>query len=196
MATNSRPLAQVLLAGTWMVLSVLLGACEQSAHPVTVARHVWPGYEFMFLAQELGFIDPGEVEFTETSSASETLQLLLDGRVDGGALTLDEVLRAHSKGVALSVVLVFNVSAGADVLITRSKLGNLQDLRGHPDLFGHQLMITTVGFADQVAAAASLVMGQADEGLPVVIVRGVSYQPAENTSARHILRQPETDLFR
>jgi len=82
------------------------------------------------------------------------------------------------------------------VAIGLAGLTPVQDLRGQPDLFGTPLQITTVGFADQVAAGASLVMGQADEGLPAVLVRGLAYQPAENVSARHILRPPETDLFR
>ncbi|NIP68869.1 MAG: coenzyme F420-0:L-glutamate ligase, partial [Planctomycetales bacterium] len=71
----------------------------------------------------------------------------------------------------------------AGVAIGLAGLAPVQDLRGQPDLFGNPLQITTVGFADQVAAGASLVMGQADEGLPAVLVRGLAYQPAENASA-------------
>jgi coenzyme F420-0:L-glutamate ligase/coenzyme F420-1:gamma-L-glutamate ligase len=82
------------------------------------------------------------------------------------------------------------------VAIGLAGLTPVEDLRGHPDLFGQNLQHTTVGFADQVAAGASLVMGQADEGLPVVLVRGLAYQPGETVSARQLLRQPETDLFR
>jgi len=72
----------------------------------------------------------------------------------------------------------------------------VQDLRGVPDLFGRALQITLVGFADQVAAAASLVSGQANEGLPVVLVRGLPFQPDDTASARQIVRPPEYDLFR
>ena len=71
-----------------------------------------------------------------------------------------------------------------------------QDLRQQPDLFGRQLLITVVGLADQIAAAASLVSGQGAEGTPVILVRGLAYERAEASSARDILRQPENDLFR
>jgi coenzyme F420-0:L-glutamate ligase/coenzyme F420-1:gamma-L-glutamate ligase len=71
-----------------------------------------------------------------------------------------------------------------------------QDLRGQADLFGYRLQHTTVGFADQIAAAASLVMGQRDEGCPVVVVRGLTYESSDEASARQILRPRETDLFR
>jgi coenzyme F420-0:L-glutamate ligase/coenzyme F420-1:gamma-L-glutamate ligase len=82
------------------------------------------------------------------------------------------------------------------VAIGVAGLAPVQDLRGAPDLFGRTLQITLVGFADQIAAAASLVSGQADEGLPVVLVRGLPFVPDEHASAHQIVRPPEQDLFR
>jgi coenzyme F420-0:L-glutamate ligase/coenzyme F420-1:gamma-L-glutamate ligase len=69
------------------------------------------------------------------------------------------------------------------------------DLRGHPDLFGDLLQVTQVGLADELAAGASMVMGQADEGLPVVHVRGLPYTLREG-SLQELLRAAEDDLFR
>ena len=69
------------------------------------------------------------------------------------------------------------------------------DLRGSPDLFGQTLQTTVVGFADEVAAAASLVMGQAAEGMPVVLVRGLAWN-APTSAGRTLVRPPEEDLFR
>jgi len=71
----------------------------------------------------------------------------------------------------------------------------LQDLRGQPDLFGFTLRITQVGVADELAAAASLVMGQAAEGTPVVHVRGFPY-PLRESSLKELIRPKEHDLFR
>jgi coenzyme F420-0:L-glutamate ligase/coenzyme F420-1:gamma-L-glutamate ligase len=71
----------------------------------------------------------------------------------------------------------------------------LADLRGWSDLFGYTLRITTVGVADELAAAASLVIGQAAEGTPVVHVRGFPY-PLREGSLRELLRPKELDLFR
>src|SRR6266571_3546750 len=51
----------------------------------------------------------------------------------------------------------------------------LIDWRGHPDLFGRKLEVTETGFADEIAAAASLVQGQADEATPIVVVRGLRW---------------------
>ena len=71
----------------------------------------------------------------------------------------------------------------------------LMDLRGWPDLYGERLQITQVGLADELAAAASIIMGQAGEGLPVVHLRGVPYGSRDGT-ARELIRPIDQDLFR
>jgi coenzyme F420-0:L-glutamate ligase/coenzyme F420-1:gamma-L-glutamate ligase len=62
-------------------------------------------------------------------------------------------------------------------------------------LFGRKLEASVIGFADEVAAAASLVMGQADEALPAVLIRGLSWSASESRAAS-IVRSPNEDLFR
>jgi coenzyme F420-0:L-glutamate ligase/coenzyme F420-1:gamma-L-glutamate ligase len=69
------------------------------------------------------------------------------------------------------------------------------DWRGHPDLFGRKLEVTETGFADEIAAAASLVQGQADEATPIVLVRGLSWSAPDAPGAA-LVRPPEHDLFR
>jgi len=81
------------------------------------------------------------------------------------------------------------------VAIGLSGLPGLVDERGWHDLFGYTLKITVVGVADELAAAASLVMGQAAEGTPVVHVRGFPY-PLQEGSVKELLRPKEQDMFR
>lgn len=69
------------------------------------------------------------------------------------------------------------------------------DLRGQNDLFGNPLRVSSVGVADQIAGAAELLMGEAAEGLPVVILRGMP-KPVNPSNARALLRDPQFDLFR
>lgn len=71
----------------------------------------------------------------------------------------------------------------------------LLDLAGTPDLFGRKLRTTEVGLADEIAATASLVMGQAGEGTPVVLLRGLKLA-ARDGSAAELIRPREIDLFR
>jgi coenzyme F420-0:L-glutamate ligase / coenzyme F420-1:gamma-L-glutamate ligase len=79
--------------------------------------------------------------------------------------------------------------------IGMSGVPGLVDLRGREDLFGFKLKITQVGAADELAAAASLVMGQASEGIPAVHVRGFPY-PLRDSGTSELIRPKELDLFR
>jgi coenzyme F420-0:L-glutamate ligase / coenzyme F420-1:gamma-L-glutamate ligase len=87
--------------------------------------------------------------------------------------------RHGTVGVALGV-------AGVPALI---------DMRGRPDLFGRELRVTQTGFADEIASAASLLMGQANEARPMVLLRGLAWADAPAPAAT-LLRPPEEDLFR
>ena len=81
------------------------------------------------------------------------------------------------------------------VCIGLSGIPGVIDERGWQDLFGYTLRITVVGVADELAAAASLVMGQAAEGTPIVHVRGFPY-PLRESSLKELIRPKEQDLFR
>jgi len=86
-----------------------------------------------------------------------------------------------------------NGTVGAAIGI--AGLPGLEDLRGKPDLFGYTLQVTQIGAADELAAAASLMMGQAAEGTPIVHVRGFPYGLREG-SLKELIRPREQDLFR
>jgi coenzyme F420-0:L-glutamate ligase / coenzyme F420-1:gamma-L-glutamate ligase len=125
--------------------------------------------------------------------------LLLPENPDRSAETLRRGL-ATLTGIDLSVVI--NDSFGrpwrqgtAGVAIGVAGLPALIDLRGRLDLFGRKLEVSIIGFADEIAAAASLVMGQADEAAPVVLIRGLRWSASESTAAC-IVRSPNEDLFR
>lgn len=125
--------------------------------------------------------------------------LLLPEDPDRTAYTIRSALEARSS-VKLGVLIIDSHGrawrAGTvGVAIGLSGLPGLVDLRGSHDLFGYSLRITQVGVADELAAAASLVMGQAAEGTPVVHVRGFPY-PLREASLPELLRPKQIDLFR
>ena len=72
----------------------------------------------------------------------------------------------------------------------------IRDRRGEKDLFGYVLKVKQTAIADELSSAAELVIGQASEGIPAAIIRGYSYQIAENVSATDLTRPIERDLFR
>ncbi|MFO1084253.1 MAG: coenzyme F420-0:L-glutamate ligase [Reyranellaceae bacterium] len=81
------------------------------------------------------------------------------------------------------------------VAIGAAGLPSLLDLRGNPDLFGRILQVSITGFADEIAAAASLVMGQGNEAQPVVLIRGLRWSAPANP-ASHLVRPASEDMFR
>ncbi|MCW3995501.1 MAG: coenzyme F420-0:L-glutamate ligase [Candidatus Bathyarchaeota archaeon] len=72
----------------------------------------------------------------------------------------------------------------------------IRDRRGEKDLFGYTLRIKQTAIADELASAAELVIGQADEGIPAAIIRGYAYQTTEDSAATPLIRPKEIDLFR
>jgi coenzyme F420-0:L-glutamate ligase / coenzyme F420-1:gamma-L-glutamate ligase len=71
----------------------------------------------------------------------------------------------------------------------------LRDARGEEDLYGFHLQHTILSPADELAAGASMLMGQSGEGRPVIVVRGARYTPGEG-SVRELIRPKDMDLFR
>ncbi|MCS6907307.1 MAG: coenzyme F420-0:L-glutamate ligase [Anaerolineales bacterium] len=132
-------------------------------------------------------------------TAEEEWVLLLPEDPDASARRLREGLQAHF-GVSIGVMIVDSHGRAwrlgtVGVAIGLAGVPGLVDLRGQPDLFGYRLRITQVGVGDELAAAASLVMGQAAEGTPVVHVHGFPY-PLRQSRLGELIRPIEQDLFR
>jgi coenzyme F420-0:L-glutamate ligase/coenzyme F420-1:gamma-L-glutamate ligase len=125
--------------------------------------------------------------------------LLLPSDPDASCRALRDRVR-QATGAEIGVVI--NDSHGrawrngtVGVAIGVAGLPALEDLRGRKDLFDYTLQITQVAAADELAAAASLLMGQADEALPVVHARGFPY-PLRDSSLAELMRPKEQDAFR
>jgi coenzyme F420-0:L-glutamate ligase/coenzyme F420-1:gamma-L-glutamate ligase len=125
--------------------------------------------------------------------------LLLPTDPDGSARALREHMR-RSFGTDIAVIVSDSFGRAwrkgtVGVALGSAGLPALIDMRGHPDLFGRELLVTETGFADEIAAAAGLLMGQADEAVPMVLVRGLAWSAPE-VPASALIRPAEHDLFR
>lgn len=105
-----------------------LPGCRDSA-PLRFGILPWVGYEPLYLARDFNWL-PETVALVPGASAKESMEGLLSGALDGAALTLDETLRVLSKGIELVVVVVTDVSVGADVLMVRPEITELAALKG------------------------------------------------------------------
>jgi coenzyme F420-0:L-glutamate ligase/coenzyme F420-1:gamma-L-glutamate ligase len=155
----------------------------------------------LIVEHRLGFVmaNAGIDHSNVTAEDGAERVLLLPVDPDGSAKALRQhLLSAFGVGIGVIICDSFGrpwrkgtvgVALGADGLPA------FVDLRGHPDLFGRELLVTETGFADEIAAAAGLLMGQADEAIPIVLVRGLTWS-APDVPAAALVRPAEHDLFR
>jgi len=134
-----------------------------------------------------------------TGDSKEEWVLLLPENPNASAQVIREKLEAYS-AVHLGVMIIDSHGRAwrqgvVGVAIGLSGMPGLVDMRGKTDLFGYTLKFTTIGAADELAAAASLAMGQSDEATPIIHVRGFPYALREG-SIKELLRPKDQDLFR
>ncbi|HTP00822.1 MAG TPA: coenzyme F420-0:L-glutamate ligase [Anaerolineales bacterium] len=157
----------------------------------------------IIVEHKLGFICANAgIDHSNVAGAGtrqEEYVLLLPKDPDATAAALRKKLAAHS-GRDLGVAVIDSHGRAwrigtVGMCIGLSGVPAVIDERGWQDLFGYTLRITMVGVADELAAAASLVMGQAAEGTPIVHVRGFPY-PLREGSLQELIRPRDLDLFR
>jgi coenzyme F420-0:L-glutamate ligase / coenzyme F420-1:gamma-L-glutamate ligase len=141
----------------------------------------------LIVEHRLGFVMANAGVDQSNLEDGDDSALLLPLDPDGFCRDFRDALR---KRYDVDVAVIVNDSHGRV-----AGMPSLLDLRGKSDLFGRKLMITEVGYADEIAAAASLVMGQAGEGVPIVLCRGLR-TPSGSGSARDLIRSRQMDLFR
>jgi coenzyme F420-0:L-glutamate ligase/coenzyme F420-1:gamma-L-glutamate ligase len=167
---------------------------RESSEVLRVRRDV------MIVVHRLGFVMANAgIDFSNVDATEDARVLLLPADPDAEC---ERLHKAVFERTGVNIAVIINDSHGrawrngtVGVAIGTSGIPALLDLRGKPDLFGRALRITQVGLADELAAAASLLMGQADEGTPAVLVRGLPYERRESRAAE-LVRPKELDLFR
>ncbi|MBO5119787.1 coenzyme F420-0:L-glutamate ligase, partial [Methanocorpusculum sp.] len=133
----------------------------------------------------------------DESNAPDGMVTLLPENPDASAARVRaEIKERYGKDVAVLVIdsrthaMRLGVSG---VAIGVAGIRPITDERGKKDLFGHELQVTRRAVADGLASAAELLMGEADECTPAVLIRGYQYQKAEQEEIASIA--PEEDLF-
>ena len=125
-ATRRSP---ALLALVVLVLT-LSGCMRETEPPLRIGTNVWIGCEPLYLARDLGYLDREAVQLVEYPSASEVSRAFRNQAIDGMIISLDELFVLAADGLKPKVVLVVDVSHGADVVVGRSGMRAMKDLRG------------------------------------------------------------------
>lgn len=153
---------RVLRACSALPLAMLLpGLPACTGSELKLAIHPWIGYEPLLLARDFGWLGPN-VRLAEGKSLTESAQALSQGEADAACLTLDEVLILCARGLDLRAVLVFDVSAGADVVMSKPTLLALTDLAGRrigrePNALGQLMLEQTLMAAGLKRSAVTVV---------------------------------------
>lgn len=153
----------------------------------------------IIVEHKLGFICANAGIDHSNVRGSEDWILLLPENPDASAAKLKAAIE-HETGAEIGVMIIDSHGRAwrngtVGITIGLSGIPGVVDRRGEIDLFGYQMRATDVGAADELAAGASLLMGQVAEGTPAVHVRGFPY-PLRESHLREILRDEESDLFR
>lgn len=126
-----------LVRGWHMLVAICLALVVSSCAPVPqqnirIATNVWPGYEPIYLARDLGYLDDMGIQMVEMTSTTSVLQALRGGVVEAAMLTLDEFLLLNQFSPDYQAVLVTDVSRGGDALVVHPDAGieSLADLKG------------------------------------------------------------------
>ena len=114
-----------------ILICLSLFGCSSEAPPLLrLGTIVWPGYEPLYLARHHELINSNEIRLIEYSSASQVLQAYRNNLIDAAALTLDESLRLLQSNEDVRLVLVLDISNGADAIIAHPSIKDIKDLKG------------------------------------------------------------------
>ena len=138
------------------------------------------------------------IDASNVEEGGENRVLLLPRDPDGSAAAIRAEIGRRS-GIAPGVIIADSLGRAWRLGTVATALGAagvtaLADLRGRPDMFGRPLTVSEIGLADQIASAAALAMGEADERRPIVLVRGLA-ATSDEARAADLIRPRESDLF-
>lgn len=156
--------------------------------------------DVLIVRHRLGFIVANAGIDQSNIAAAAQRALLLPRDPDGSAASIRKAL-AQRLGARVGVIVSDSFGRPWRLGVCGTAIGcaglnPLIDLRGRPDRFGRALRVTQVAVGDEIAAAAALLMGEADEGRPIVLVSGITAEYfSDPGSATQLLRPAEQDLF-
>jgi NitT/TauT family transport system substrate-binding protein len=189
--TRFRPISNVVAL---LLLPLLMSGCNRvnDSQPIRLAVSPWPGYEYLYLAHEKGFFaqEGIQLEILELYSLADALRTFTQGRADGMASTISEVVQAASMtDDEIHIVLVTDYSDGADVIIAQQRYPDIPALKGkrvgaEPGSLG--IMLLSLALAENnmdINDIEYVALGQAE--IPNALLTdkidaGVTYAPFSN----------------
>lgn len=151
----------IALVGLLFILA--LSSCAERPEPtLRVGINPWLGYEPLYVARDLGYLEGANVKLVDVSNASEVIRAFRNGAIEAAALTIDDTLSIAKDDPDVRVVLVMDYSDGADAIIATADIKSMKDLKGH------RVGMETTAFSTFVLARATTNAGLEEGEFEVV----------------------------
>lgn len=111
-------------------ISLITSCSDTPDDPLRVGAGPWPGYEPLYLARDLGYLDESKVNLFELPSSDITMESFRNNSTDVAAITLDETIELLSEGTKLRILMVMDISHGGDAALARENIKELSDIKG------------------------------------------------------------------
>ncbi|MEB3310665.1 MAG: ABC transporter substrate-binding protein [Snowella sp.] len=128
---RSRVIRFCILTVTAGMIALLLANCSsQPTTPLRIATNLWPGYETLYLARNLGYYDNKPIQLVDYPSGTEEVRAYRNGEIEGAGLSIDQALVLAATQEDLRIIAVMDFSNGADVILGKPEIADMKALKG------------------------------------------------------------------
>ncbi|MDQ6967414.1 MAG: ABC transporter substrate-binding protein [Mariprofundaceae bacterium] len=181
---------------------IFVGGCSKDTDPIKIGINNWAGYDPFILADKLKLFNKNnvQVEIKRFASATETIQAMRGGEIQGAGFTLDEVFSLIDTGFKGKVVLIIDYSMGGDMVIGQKEIESIADLKGKTigyegSVVGEFLLDRALDRNSIKRSAVKLIDVQADKWLSSFAEKDVDALVCYNPAAATLLNEHEGTLL-
>ncbi|HBB35569.1 MAG TPA: nitrate ABC transporter [Cyanobacteria bacterium UBA8803] len=163
---------RLLLVAIAFLTCILVSCVQEPLKPLRIATNLWPGYEPLHLARDLGYYGKTPIQIVEYASNTERVRAYRNGDVEITSASLNTVLEIAETNPDTRILLVVDFSDGADAIVAKPEIGNLQDLKGR-----------NIGLESSTLGVFLLTRGLEKAGLSIEDVKTVPMEIPEQEEA-------------
>lgn len=157
---------------TGILVIALVNCTPKSSSPLRIGMNLWPGYETLYLAEDLGYYDNQPIKLVDYPSGTEEVKAYRNGEIEGAGLSIDQALSIAATQENLKIIAIMDVSNGADVILGRPDIANIKALKGK-----------RVGLEPTALGSFFIARSLEKNGMSVEDIQIVSVEPLEHEQA-------------
>jgi len=155
------------------ILAIALTNCTpQSSSVLRIGTNLWPGYETLYLAEDLGYYDNQPIKLVDYPSGTEEVTAYRHGEIEGAGLSMDQALSIAATQENIKIITLMDVSHGADVILGQPEITNMKALKGK-----------RVGLEPTALGAFFIALALEKNGMSIQDIKIISLEPLEHEKA-------------